>query len=122
MTHSSISNSAYKVVLLASAVLLVLASMSALWVEMRWFYMGHFFANSLILSCYYYKSSYLKRIVRVSALIILLHTATAFYPVVVLGFFYGMSALWPFIPLFLIMPALGIYLYWGSNRYIQLIT
>ncbi|MDX5418695.1 MAG: hypothetical protein LPK09_05725 [Hymenobacteraceae bacterium] len=121
MTKSIITIKVYNVVLLAFVLLNVVGGLGALVMEFKLVTLASFSINAIILVLYYTKSRHLSTAVKMGAVLVLAGAVIALFPLLFIGFFYGMKHLWLYVPIFLISPVLGLYLYKGSSRYIEVV-
>ncbi|MDO6390182.1 hypothetical protein Q4E40_08595 [Pontibacter sp. BT731] len=120
MTTAIITNTTFRIILLAWVTLNIVAGLYILTMDFDLISLGSLAINSAILFCYFTKSLYLKQAVKIGAIVLLAPSLFALLPAVALGLLYGMGMIWKYIPLLVIMPLVGFYLYKGSGRYIRL--
>lgn len=120
MTTAIINNTTFRIILLAWVTLNIVAGLYMLATDFDLISLAGLLINAAILICYFTKSLYLKQAVKIGAIVLLASSLFALLPAITLGFLYGMGMIWKFIPLLVIMPLVGFYLYKGSGRYIRL--
>ncbi|MBF8964161.1 hypothetical protein I0P70_12975 [Pontibacter sp. FD36] len=121
MNMSVITNTTYKIILLVWVTINSLAGLIMLAIDFDLITLASFLVNAYILFCYFTKSVHLKQAVKVGTIVLLAASLLALFPAIMLGLLYGMGMIWAFIPLLIVMPLAGFYLYRGCTKYIQLV-
>ncbi|SIT93873.1 hypothetical protein [Pontibacter indicus] len=121
MKIAVVTNTTYKITLLAWVILNIVAGLFMLVLDFDLVTLSSLVINGYILFSYSTKSIHLKRAIKVGAIVLLAASLLMLLPVLSLGLRYGMGMIWAFIPPLTIMPLAGFYLYKGCNKHIQLI-